>query len=153
MQKDKTIKSKAKKPTPKAQSVKETGKHEKVVQDRIAGLTIGELMKRHGYSRQAVREIINAHKERIDEGVKAYLEERQEKINRALDQDVTELAALLTESSGVLRKLIERINARLADETPLKDRDLAALADVAVKAMDRIHTVVLNQQKEAMKEA
>lgn len=151
MQKEKTIKSKVKKPTPKAQSVQETGKHEKVVQDRIAGLTVSELMRRHGYSRQAVRDIINTHKERIVEGVKEVLEERQERINKALDEDVQTLAELLTESTVILRKLIKRIHERLTDETPLKDRDLAALADVAVKAMDRVHTVVLNQQKEAVK--
>ena len=123
-----------------------------MVQDRIAGLTVGELMKRHGYSRQAIRDIINANKERIDEAIAAHLEDRQERINKALDDDTEKLAVLLKDSTSLLRVLLDRIKARLAEEMPLKDRDLAALADVTVKAMDRVHAVVLNQQKEAARE-
>lgn len=154
MQKDKTTKSKAKKKlTPKAQAVQESGKHEIVILDRIAGLTISDIMRRSGYSRQAVRDIINANKDRIDEGIKARNEERQEKIAKALDDDVLELSELLSASTRLMRKMVDRINARLDDdaEKPLKDRDLAALSDVAVKAVDRVHTVVLNQQKESIK--
>lgn len=147
------VKPKASVRNPKATSAEEINKYEPLIQDRIKGLTVGELSKKHGLARQNVRKILDANAERIQQERDAFLADRREKIDKALDQDVAELAELLTESTRLMRKMVDRINARLDDdlENPLKDRDLAALSDVAVKAVDRVHTVVLNQQKEAIK--
>lgn len=146
----KTTKDKA----PKQKANEALKRHEPIIQDRIAGLTNAELVRKYGFTRDAIRKILDANAERIKTERDAWLAERQEKINKALDQDVAELAELLTESTRLMRKMVDRINARLDEDVdkPLKDRDLAALSDVAVKAMDRVHTVVLNQQKEASKE-
>lgn len=153
MQKDKATKSKVKQPSPKAQSVQETGKHEKVVQDRIAGLTIGELMKRHSYSRQAVRDIINANKERIDEAVAAHLEDRQERINRALDDQTENIACIVSDATEGMREVLKQLKDRLVDENnPFSNGKLLAALDTYNKAVDKIGSLILNQQKEAARE-
>lgn len=143
----------AKKPSAKQKSIDELQKHEPVIQDRIAGSTVMELAKKHKYSRGQIRNILDAHQERIQTERQALLDDRQEKIHKALEKDVETITALVGESSGMLLEAVKILRKKLKgkDEDALPDYLLMEACNVGIKAFDRVHTIMLNQQKEANK--
>ena len=128
--------------------------HEKVVQDRIAGLTTKEICQRYKIDRKRVWAICDQHKERIALEVGERERERQELINKALDDDTEKLISLLGRSTDLLDRMFNETSRSIDHATfgdkPLKPSQACDLLDAATKAFDKIRAATLAQQKLSM---
>jgi molecular chaperone GrpE (heat shock protein) len=149
--KDKPSKKKEESKNPKAKSVDDGQLHEPIIQDRIAGMTAGELAIKYNRSRSGITLILEKYAERIQQEREDYLKERQEKINKALDDDVENLTALITKSTDLMLKAVEKLQKQIEGQE-IKKGTLVMAIDVAIKAFDKVHSIVLAQQKEASKD-
>lgn len=141
-----------KKPNPKEKSVSDVKLHDLIIQDRIAGLTVGEIARRHNMHRPRVSEICQANLERIQKERSALLEDRQEKINQALEKDVQELVELVTQSTTILKQSLATLVEMAGTEEFLeKPSHVLRLVEVSAKTFEIIRSALLAQQKEANK--
>jgi predicted DNA-binding protein YlxM (UPF0122 family) len=137
--------------SPKQRSIEAGKLHEPIIQDRIAGLGVGELVEKYGLSRAAIHAVLSKNAERITQEREEFLKERQEKINKALEDDVENLAELITKSTKLMKTAVEKLQGQI-DGGDIKKGTLVMAIDVAIKAFDKVHGIVLAQQKEASKE-
>lgn len=156
---DKPTKSKAaKKVKPKA--VKKTKRksldsslvHKKIVQDRITGATLKELIERYGLDRKRVWKICDDHAEEIEKGREDILSDRQDLINKALNNDTERFVDLLNKSTGLLERLFDEtlksIDFYTENSTEvIKLNTVFNGLDMATKAFDRIRAAAHAQQK------
>lgn len=147
------------KANPKAQAVDVLNAHEPIIQDRIAGLGIAEIAKKHSMHRDTISDICNKPEnlERIKAERAIILADRQEKINRVLEDDIEQLTDLLTKSTRLMLTAVDKLQELIdkkdhKGKSDLKPGTLILAIDTATKAFDKVRSVTLAQQREASKE-
>ena len=138
---------KRKTPPHKVESSDKTAlRHELIVQDLIAGLPVAELVLKYSVHRNTISNIKQQHLERITQERELFLLDRQEGINKAIEDDVDTLAQVVKVSGQLMMTAMEKLSKSLnADK--VDPRSLG----MAIEAFQVVRKLVLNQQKEATK--
>jgi transcriptional regulator of heat shock response len=149
--KDKATKNKA---TSSHKTTEELKRWQLMIQDRVAGMSINEIAEAHKCNRHTVRKALDDHATELEAAQKAFLDERQERINTIIDQHNEQLADLLSKSTKNLSTMISKTETVINDPekfAEMKPMEIARFLEASARTFDVVKSAVMNQQKEATK--
>ena len=111
-----------------------------------------DIAAKHDLNRNRVREIYELHQERVDSERKQLLEDRQEFINKAFQDDVQNTAELVQLSTSIMKKAATRLHKMLEDDEATGDLKPSTLVR-AIETAGQIFKTIQDNSITKMKEA